>query len=206
MRRLPFLLAASAVVLSLAACAGTADSNPTDPVTSDAPSSPAASTPAAAAQDPADPSTWIISAEGIGPMRLGDTGTQAIAATTAYVNVSDPAACPNPRAIFLGPAGSTVSNAPVVLATDENGKVVGIASGDAGAKTAEGIGVGSTLVAAKTAYPTGTDEKRGPTDTPNLLTVRGTPGWMSFEYDGGSATISQAQVNAGGLPPYEYCG
>ena len=66
------------------------------------------------------------------------------------------------------------------------------------------MGVGSSLADVRAAYPTGTDEMRY-SGTPDLLTVRGTPGWISWEYDGGTQ-ITLAQVNAGSLPPYEYCG
>ena len=119
--------------------------------------------------------------------------------------MSDRDACPNPLVTFLGPAGSTTANAPLLLVADETGSLVGVALDVAGPQAVNGIGVGSTATEVKAAYPAAIAGSRGPTSVQNLLTVQGSPGWLSFEIvDGG--TIRQVDVISGGPPPYEFCG
>ena len=40
--------------------------------------------------------------------------------------------------------------------------------------------------------------------TLNLLTVQGTPGWISYEIT--DDAVRQIDLISGGLPPYEFCG
>jgi hypothetical protein len=136
---------------------------------------------------------------------LGQPVAGIVSQLTEYQVPADAASnCPNPAITFLAPAGGSTSNAPLLLAANPDGTLWGVAFSDAGPHGVSGVGVGSSLADVRAAYPTGTDEMRY-SDTPNLLTVRGTPGWISWEYDGGTQ-ITLAQVNAGSLPPYEYCG
>lgn len=207
MRRILSLGAAALIVVALAGCAPEHTPS-TDPTVADEPTTSRATpsaTPTAAAEDPLDPSTWLISAQGIGPARLGQPVAAIVAALTEYQVPADAASnCPNPAITFLAPAGGSTSNAPLLLAANPDGTLWGVAFSDAGPHGVSGVGVGSSLADVRAAYPTGTDEMRY-SDTPNLLTVRGTPGWISWEYDGGTQ-ITLAQVNAGSLPPNEYCG
>lgn len=193
----------SGLVAAVSACATGATP------TNDAPggsSSPETTSPTVVqAQDPADPTTWIISADGVGPARLGQSLKDVEAAFTGYVDVSDHNACPNPLITFLGPAGSTMADSPLLLDTDETGVVVGIAVSKVGPKTAEGIGIGSTATAVNTAYPAAIAGSRGPTTEHNLLTVHGSPGWVSYEIVVGDETVHQVDVMSGSLPPNEFC-
>jgi hypothetical protein len=210
MRRFLSLGAAALTLIALAACApahpiGTSAAGA--PSTASAtPSATPSAAPAAVAEDPLDPSTWLISAQGIGPARLGQPVASIVSQLTEYQVPADAAsACFNTAITYLAVPGGSVSTAPLLLAANPDGTLWGVAFGAAGPHSASGIGVGSNLTDARAAYPTATDEKRG-IDTPNLLTVRGTPGWISYEYDGGSTQVTLAQVNTGGLPPSEYCG
>lgn len=203
MKRVSLLLLASGFVAVLSACAG--DGTPAgDPTTGTPSATPTATV--SQVQDPADPTTWIISADGVGPARLGQSVKDVEAAFPGYVDVSDRNSCPNPLITFFGPAGSTTTDAPLLLAADETGSLIGIALTEAGPKTADGIGIGSTMEAVKTAYPTAIAGSRGPTTEHNLLTVKGSPGWISYEIVAGDQTVNQVDVMSGSLPPYEFCG
>ena len=192
----------ASALLVLAGCAPASPSHPSageSATDTTAPSPTATPTPSAAAEDPLDPSTWIISAEGIGPARIGEPVADIVAQLTEYQVPADAAsACFNTAITYLGPPGSSVSTAPLLLAANPDGTLWGVAFGDAGPHGVSGVEVGSSLADVRAAYPSGTDEMRY-SDTPNLLTVRGTPGWISWEYDGGG-------THAGSLPPNEYCG
>jgi hypothetical protein len=207
MRRILSLGASALILVALAACAPEHTPS-TDPTAADEPTTSSATpsaTPTAVAEDPLDPSTWLISAQGIGPARLGQPVAGIVSQLTEYQVPADAAsACFNTAITYLAPPGGSVSTAPLLLAANPDGTLWGVAFGDAGPHGVSGVGVGSSLADVRAAYPTGTDEMRY-SDTPNLLTVRGTPGWISWEYDGGTQ-ITLAQVNAGSLPPYEYCG
>jgi hypothetical protein len=202
MSRFHVFLLASVIVLALSGCAGATPTGEATAGTSGA----ATPTPTVSqVQDPADPTTWVISAEGVGPARLGQSLTNVEAAFPGYVDVSDRNECPNTLVTFLGPAGSTMADSPLLLVADETGSLIGIAVTYAGPQTVDGIGVGSTAEAVKTAYPTAIPGSRGPTTEKNLLTVKGSPGWVSYEIADG-ATIRQVDVMSGALPPYEFCG
>jgi len=198
---------AAAALLVLAGCVMDPGS-PSDPNNgeSSTPSATAMPTPSVAAEDPLDPSTWLISADGIGPARLGQPVAEIVARLTEFRVPADAASsCFNTAITYLAAPGGSVSTAPLLLAANPDGTLGAVAFIAPGPHSASGIDVGSSLTDARAAYPTATDEKRA-TDTPNLLTVRGTPGWISYEYDGGPTQITQVQVITGGLPPSEYCG
>jgi hypothetical protein len=208
MKAFPLALIAGIVVLTMTGCApGSAGSNPSGHATTDADSTPS-STPSATptpVQDPTDPTTWIISADGIGPARIGEPVADIVAQLTEYQVPADAAsACFNTAITYLAAPGGSVSTAPLLLAANPDGTLWGVAVGSPGPHGISGIEVGSSVADVRVAYPTATDENRY-SGAPNLLTVRGTPGWISWEYDGGTQ-ITLAQVNAGGLPPNEYCG
>lgn len=156
--------------------------------------------------DPADPANWVVSAQGIGPVRLGQSLTSAVAAAAPYVAV--PTTCPNPGTAFLGPLGATEGNTPLLIAADGQGVVYSVAISDVPLKTVAGIGVGSSRADVLAAYPdaTGSTPNLGYPD--NQWTVRGNPGWITFGSTLGSddQTIRYVSVNTASLPPSEYCG
>ena len=203
MRLIAPLLTAVAVVVTLSSCTpGPTGVVPTESSTTTP--TPSVTVDPASLQNPADPTTWSISADGIGPARLGAKLADAMAATTAYVDLTDRSTCPNTRVPLLGTPAAPDG---MLLDTDANGTVIGIALDATGPTTAEGVGVGSLASAVTTTYPGGTAGTHGPSSLSNLWTVKGTPGWISYEVvlDDPNSSVYQVAVVSGGLPPYEWC-
>lgn len=177
--------------------------SPTPEAESPTPS--ASPTPTAVEADPADPSTWVIDAEGIGPWQLGDARDDVLALGTAYVPTTD-GSCFNPAVVFLGEPGTSTADAPLLLAFDQQDELVAVAvSGLDQPATADGIGVGSSADEVRGAYPDATETVRG--QVAPQLTVEGEPGWITFQIaDDPAATVDLVSVVRGGLPPSEYCG
>lgn len=196
----------------LAGCVATGDAAPTStPTASSAPSaSPTPSvtpTPTAAELDPADPSTWVIDADGIGPLRLGDARDDALAAAPQFVPVSGPA-CADPDVEFLGEPGATRQDARITLEFEGDELVAIRLAGVDGPETTTGIGRGSTVAELKGAYALvrTTEVAAGYPQ----YTVEGDPGWITFQPstdETGAPTmeLDQVWVVRDGLPRSEYC-
>lgn len=160
--------------------------------------------PTAAAEDPLDPSTWLISAQGIGPARLGQPVAGIVSQLTEYQVPADAAStCFNTAITFLAPPGGSVSTAPLLLAANPDGTLYAVALSATGPKTAEGIGFGSSLASVTATYPGAAESVRA--GAVNQYTVQGTPGWITFQDDGASG-VGLVSVVTGNVPPYEYCG
>lgn len=202
MRLTPVAVGAVALAFVLSSCA-TPSTHETTVAADPGTTTPASATPTSAVQDPADPATWIISAQGVGPLLLGEKAGDAALAVPGYRDVTDRNACPNTRVTFIGPAGTSSQNAPILLLSDDSGSLAGVALSAVGPKTSEGVGVGSVAADVKAAYPAAVPGKRGATDVFNLLTVHGSPGWISYELTDDS--VRQVDLISGGLPPNEFC-
>lgn len=202
--RIAGALAAALLLTTIAACTSIPDAGRqvTTPTASSSPASPSP-TPS----DGADPTGWAIDANGIGPLQLGMTLSEATAAVASVASpVSSGDVCPNTAIHFFGPAGATTADAPLVLAFAVDGGLVGIADSARGPSTSAGVGVGSSLADVEHAYPGATSSMRAQVDP--LRTVSGDPGWISFETtaDSPTAPVTLVHVVAGGPPPAEYCG
>lgn len=207
MRIIPSLLIATASIVAISGCAASpaARSTPTDAPAASPSATPAASptpepTPDAVA-DPADPSTWLIDAEGIGPVRLGMTLDEAIAAMPGYA-VST---CPNPVVRFLEPEGAAGAQLAIAAGNDGSVALVTLSDSD-GPATADDIRLGSTVADVKAAYPS-LELSQKHTDR---YTLQVSPGFITFATDaveaGDEAPIFTISVVTGGLPPWELCG
>ena len=198
----------AAALLTLTACAAPSvqEPTPTEPGQPDSPT-PTATADPAPVQDPADLSTWIISADGIGPLRLGQKLDEVIAAATALTEISkDRNRCPNPAATFLGSPGQTMSDSDVLVLADESGTVFGIDLVSPGPHTPEGLEVGSPISDVTDTYPSAVASARQEIDDP--WTLKSDPGWITFQYLPANVdpTVDSIAVLAGSTPPREYCG
>jgi hypothetical protein len=201
-------LVALLVVAALCGCTAAGATPAPDPTVTVVSSPTPTGTPVAA-WDPADPTTWVISAEGVGPLRLGDDIAEAVAAIPAFPEPDDAAAnCGNPAITLLGPPGASTADGGILLAAAETGEIVAVAVSIPGPLTAEGVGVGSTLGDVRAAYPTAVESLRYGS-TPQL-TVQSDSGWITFQSTDGmgqdAAPVDLVSVIVGGTPPNEYCG
>lgn len=209
MRSLPALAIAALAVAVLAGCSGApadAGEPSTAPVAADASTTPTTTptptpTPAAVAADPADPSTWLIDAEGIGPLRLGMPLDEAVALLPGYTVGT----CPNPSVRFF--RTDDITEPSLAIAAADHGGLGLISLVDStGPATAEGIRIGSTASDVTSAYP-GLEFTQRYTDR---YTLEGARGWITFgtaDVDAGAtAPIVTISVVEGAVPPAELCG
>ncbi len=211
---------AAAAALALAACAGTGTG--TDPgstpfpipsVTASVPmitatppatptDAPATDAPQPApASDPADPSTWTIGFDGIGPITLGTP----LSEVDAIVAPTD----------SCRPGVDSFFDSTVVASTDGgagegDAATVGLVISQSVAKssvtgiptTAEGIGVGSTIDELLAAYP-----DAEPYEAVNSTAYRITDGTTYIHFDDyGKGTIQIIEVTSAPIKAKEYCG
>ncbi|MGO4301439.1 hypothetical protein [Leifsonia sp. RAF41] len=113
---------------------------------------------AAPVQDPSDPSTWVIGFESVGPLELGTPFPAQHQAVPALTDITD-SICVNEMARLRSPAGLSFT---LVGAADGSGRTAAIEYGKfrngsedraTGPKTAEGIGISSTIDELMAAYP-----------------------------------------------------
>lgn len=113
---------------------------------------PAAHAPPASPADPAQPATWQIGFGGVGPLVLGEPAARQSAALAAFAPEPPAEGCAlrfvtAPSALRIGAGEGESGASSIVLTTDHAGDPA------AGPRTAEGIGLGSTIDELTTAYP-----------------------------------------------------
>lgn len=155
---------AIAAVLALGGCASSAN-EPAQSTSEASTSSPVASaspTPTPTGPDLADPASWIVTFTGLGPIEVG----APVESTATVMSAFQPAtqeACPWVTAyaadglpsVWLPDPQSTGVVGQIVLQAWSGPAAVSEAS----PKTAEGVGVGSTLEALRAAYPDLTEQQ-----------------------------------------------
>ncbi|WP_285464769.1 hypothetical protein [Agromyces sp. NBRC 114283] len=152
---------AAVAALLLAGCASGPEPTPTPPASETSTPTPTPTltpTPTpVAAPDPADPSSWLISADGIGPIERGAAYPDAIDSLTELYSVEPSGLCP--ELVYLRRDGA----ADVLVIRSEDGSLVhrvwvfgsvrdpeGLRDGGA---TEAGIRLGATVAELQAAYP-----------------------------------------------------
>ena len=213
--RLAAGIAASVLVIGLSACATqTAEPAATTPAPS--PEAPAPTTedtpaPTAAPIDSEDPSTWVVTDAGMGPVTLGAPLPAAIAvmpegtrndaescAWTAWWNAPD-----GRYQVYAARESDAGEVGPV---TTIESSMLPESTGVVGPSTPEGIGVGSTLEDVQAAYPGADfmDTSDGSAVGGRRFIALGETTFLTF-YEG-ATTVSAITVTEADTPPYEVCG
>lgn len=174
----------------------------------------ASPTPVVAENDPADPSTWIIGFNSVGPLTLDRPVSEQASAQSAYTGKSldDPEtgyrcsawrlASPDYITMDLLPSSNDASTTSVIS--------IGGSSGDRadlpGPHTAKGIGVGSTVAELKAAYP---DLVVSWSDT-NVSSLEfsvtdGNGRYIAFKANDDNSTVRYIESNTTGRIGVEIC-
>jgi len=158
---------------------------PTPTSTATPPGVPGPSATPAPLDDPADPTTWIVSQSGIGPLRIGMPFPEAVTVLPNASNACDHAYRGADTELFIARWGTNA---------DDHLDVVSWARAP-GPKTAEGIGIGSSPDDVRAAYPSGVEVQRQGTyiQTGNIF----------FRIETGA--VDEIGVTSGDIP-WEYCG
>ncbi|MBD3943905.1 hypothetical protein IF188_19620 [Microbacterium sp. NEAU-LLC] len=199
------------LLLSAAALTACATSGGSSPTTSGTASASAEQTPTdtptpSPTIDSDDPSTWIITEDGMGPIALGDPFPEALAlmpegtrndttncAWTAWWNAPDQS-----YQVFAARASDSADDGPVINVSTDSWSDPAVADGP---RTAEGIGVGSTVDEVRAAYPAAIEmpDSIGP----DIVYLK--VGRIFFTYRE-TPVITSITVTTADVPPYEVCG
>lgn len=162
-RRPTFTVLAIAAVLALGGCASSTN-EPAQSTPEASASSPVATpspTPTQTGPDLADPASWIVTFTGLGPIEVGATVESTVSVMSAFQPATQEA-CPWVMAyaadglpsVWLPDPQSTGAVGQIVLQAWGGPTTV-----SASPKTAQGVGVGSTLEALRAAYPDLTEQQ-----------------------------------------------
>jgi len=156
--------------------------------------------------DPADPSTWLISDTGIGPIELGMPYSDALGLMPPGTE-NDPERCAwlawwtapaEDYNVYTAGSSDTPGAGTVVLVATEAPAGSAVAPGP---RTAEGVGVGSTVAEVQEAYPSAV-ETADSTD-PSIVHLRAGRIFFTYRED---PVIRAVTVTTAEVPPYELCG
>ncbi|WP_374009366.1 hypothetical protein [Leifsonia sp. LS-T14] len=156
------------------------------PTATPAPTSTPTPTATAPVQDPADPSTWVIGFESVGPVALGTPFRSQHDAVPTFADVTD-SICVDVQAVLQSPTNLWFY---AIGAQDDSGRTATIEFGNLGVpdrddravtpKTPEGIGISSTLAELMAAYP-GIERTGGYSDSVDYYGLTdGHGGWIVF--------------------------
>ena len=209
------------LLIALTACAAATPAStpslsaPTETSATETPTpTPIATT--APVQDPADPSTWLITTAGIGPSQLGDLDDDEIVASVAPAFVVDmrcegltafaSAAPDSPLSLFTAVSGTSTPEHPGFF------RAVGISAPDAAQlgeveaspTTAEGIRLGSPLSDLRAAHPSVEpwSDPRGETPDFTHYVVSDSAGSLLLAVKGDRIISITATFD---LPPVGFC-
>lgn len=166
-------------------------------------------TPTRRPYDAADPSTWTISGDEVGPVALGGETSAELDDLVPPFTRDAASTCPNPDA-FLFSNGQEQS----IWVQQTMGLVSGVllsrhregsTSFGTGPTTAEGIGVGSTVEELRDAYPALVQLNADQTSGQTIDAVGGEGRWVSFVI-GEPDRVTDIWVGSEPVPPYEWCG
>jgi hypothetical protein len=202
------ILLLSAAALSACATQGEPASTPSgSPSASAEPTPTPTPTPTPAATvDSDDPSTWVITDDGMGPIALGDPFPDALGlmpqgttndtercAWTAWWSAPD-----RSYQVYAARASDAAEDGPVI---DVNAASWSDPAAADGPRTAEGVGIGSTVDEVRAAYP---DAIETPDAVdPSIVHLR--VGRIFFDYRETPVIVS-VTVTTADAPPYEVCG
>ncbi|WP_257502762.1 hypothetical protein [Microbacterium sp. zg.B185] len=156
--------------------------------------------------DPADPSTWLISEAGIGPITLNAPFSDAVAQLPTDVE-RDPEVCTH-SVLWQDADGD---NLWIVrdASRDDAAPLELVEWGDwtepydvGGPRTAAGIGVGSTVDEVWAAYPDALETTQRISPDIHYISVDA----IFFSYREPSTVINVVTVTDAEQPPYEICG
>ncbi|GGD80727.1 hypothetical protein [Microbacterium murale] len=208
-RMIAVLTIATVSVMPLAGCA-TAQPAP-EPTTAEtsAPSPDPTPTQETDEPDPEDPSTWLVSDEGIGPIETGGDFEATLSALptswmndencswTAWWNAQDQSYNVN----FA--RGTTTETDPIMVVSASAADPV---TPGVGPRTEEGLGIGSTEDEILAQYPDAV-EGTAPIGEGTWLSVQGDTAKIFFEfYTTSSEQANAVTVTTADQPPYEVCG
>ncbi|MFC4139034.1 MULTISPECIES: hypothetical protein [unclassified Microbacterium] len=161
--------------------------------------------------DPADPTTWTITAEGMGPVQLDELFADAVAGVPTWTVDEN---CTWAAFWNDQETGVTAYFARDSEVSDGNVTTIDVASTtdtvqpQDGPRTADGLGVGSTRDDVLAAHPDAVEQK--PTIGDGALLRVGPAGEgqgaIFFSFRAGEDTVSAVTVTAREEPPYEVCG
>lgn len=206
------LIALATAALLFAGCApaspsSTSSTTPSPTASVPAPETPSPSpTPTTPPEDPDDPTTWLITQDGIGPVRLGEPFDEARALLPAGAE-HDPEACfwtawwDSPETgnqIYL--VGATTAESDDVGPVDLVASAAYQATSQIGPVTAEGVGAGSTPDEIRAAHPDAVEAEG--MIAGSFLQV----GRIFFAFPEGSERAASVVVTTAPEPPYEVCG
>ncbi|MGF6821406.1 hypothetical protein M2317_000292 [Microbacterium sp. ZKA21] len=198
----------------LTACATPANGPEQTPTSSEpAPSESASPSPSASGPDepdPDDPSSWLVSAEGIGPVLIGGD-FDATLADLPTTWTSDGAACP--WAAFWNAPDTSFSMHFVRGAEDQSEPISDISastmadsvSGPVGPETADGLGVGATRDEILAVYPDA-EEGSASIDGEWIRVPSESDGQIFFQFLTGADRAWAVTVTTRDEPSYEVCG